>query len=89
MPDPIRMDEWLAELQRLGSLPQADNGLLTVNEMAAHLGRSINWVRTKLAEASRQGLLIVGQKQLTCISGRDNMVPAYRVDVPKRKKAKK
>ncbi len=59
---------------------------LTVVEMVAKLGKSPEWVRTRLQILNAQGLLVIGKKKIIDLSGRNTFAPAYKIKLPRGKK---
>ncbi len=73
----IRMDEWLAELQRVSW--RSDEGM-TSFEISQKLGVSITRVKEMLRAAYRMGRLVVGKSSRPSIDGRHLHVPVYRIN---------
>lgn len=76
--EPIRVDEWLAELARLGA--RNDEGL-TTNEIAEALGCHDRQARRYIRKAMAQGWVRRGQRTVEGIDGRQMPVPVYRIEV--------
>lgn len=77
--EPITVEEWLAELQRLGSEVGDDSGALSMGEMCDLFGRGIVWVRRRLRAAIKAGLVEATRKRVLAMDGRTLEVGAYRL----------
>lgn len=75
--EPIRADEWLAELSRLSAIN--DEGMTTA-ELVEETGRSEKQVRDWLRQAAAKGWVKVGRRTVPGIDGRLTPVPVYRVE---------
>ena len=81
MSEPIRVDEWLAELARLSS--RNDLGM-TLYELAEAAGVSDRTMGKRLREAHKKGWVTVGRRQVVRLDGKPMPVPVYTVTVPKK-----
>lgn len=79
MAEPITVEEWLAELQRLGNEVGDDSGSLAMSEMCDLFGHGIGWVKRRLRAAMKSGLVIATTKRLRAMDGRTMEVSAYRL----------
>jgi DNA-binding FadR family transcriptional regulator len=76
MSESITYEELLAELERLGTETESEAGL-TVREWSARWGINVRIVRERIAEAQAHGMVRVGRKKGTTISGASRTIPAY------------
>jgi DNA-binding IclR family transcriptional regulator len=83
MPEPIRLDEVLAELARLErDLPDGPAGF-TVRELADKLGMVVNTTQERLRRMIAAGQVeFVGKRRGLNISGGGCQVPVYRLRKP-------
>ncbi len=78
MSEKITVEEWIQELNTLGFGADAEG--LQTKEIAAKLGRSIKWVREKLAVAIEAGQVeMAGHRLTSSVDGRAVKSPVYRV----------
>ena len=80
----VSTEEWLAELERLGRDSKTGEDAFTTEELSQKLGKGPLWVRAKLRDASRKGLIEFVKKQTMNLCGQLVWVPAYR---PKKRKS--
>lgn len=85
---PISMEEWLAELDRLGIVGEEDSDAVTTNELVRLTGHSLGWIRRRLRQALDEGLIEPVHKRSQTIDGRSCVVPAYRFVSAKKDKKK-
>ena len=76
MSEQITQDEWLAELERLGT-SDGDEGR-TVEEIGEALGHSGRWVRKRLKAGLKAGTIARGHGQRERLDGIMTTVPVYR-----------
>ncbi len=78
----INMEEWLAELSRLGVLTDAATeayaNIWTSMEVAKALTKSIGWIRIKIRDALDAGIVVRCRKAIVSIDGKTTHVSAYR-----------
>ena len=85
MPDPIRIDEVLAELSRLERVVPEGPAGFTSRELASALGMHNNAAITRLTELVRSGRVeFVGQRSEMNIAGRRCRIPVYRMKEAKK-----
>lgn len=76
MPDEITMDEWFAELERLGV--DTDNEGMTTRDLMSATGHGEHWVLRRLRQAMNMGCLVSGRATRQGIHGSMVRVPVYR-----------
>ena len=81
MGEPIRVDEWLAELARLTA--KSDDGL-TSEELSEAWGLSDRTTMKRLRLAHKKGWVKVGRRTIARMDGKPMPVPVYTVTVPKK-----
>lgn len=81
----ISHEEWLSELERLGSFLESGPGM-TLAEIAIEVKHSREWVRRRLAELQQQNRLLMSKRQAIAISGIRIWIPVYRLRAPSRRK---
>lgn len=75
--EPIRVEEWLAELEKL-SAAQADG--FTTNEFLEASGKSRRWALDSIGRGIKAGVLeYAGKRTVSRIDGSPTKVPVYRV----------
>ena len=75
----ITIEEWLAEIDRLGAGSHGDENAITIDELKQMTGRSYGYLRNRIKVAIKHGLMVATKRQSTSIDGRIMMVPAYRM----------
>lgn len=88
MPADISLEEWFAELARLGVGHAGDGEAVTITELTTQTHHSARWVRDRVKAAIRDGKMIGTRKRMVTMDGRETLVPAYRF-VDEREKPKK
>lgn len=90
MSEPICVEEWLAELERLETDAQTNSlDAYTGPELCRRFGRGTIWTRALLREAIQQGLVRVVRKRIVDMGGRTTTVPAYQLVRPEKPKKRK
>lgn len=82
MPEAITVEEWLAELTRLGESEQAADGYLTAAGIVQATGRSSQSIGELLRAAQAAGRLEVRKIREVAVDGVMRSKPAYRVTPP-------
>ena len=83
MGEPIRVDEWWAELVRLTA--KSDEGM-TTRELAKACGVSERTMGDRLRDAHEMGWVTHGKRSIIRRNGRPGMTDVYIVKVPRRGK---
>ena len=78
----IKVEEWLAELERLSH--KSGDGLLTTLELAEIAGLDVKTMRIRLHTAKKRGWLIHGKKSVEMLNGVLKAVDAYAIKKPKK-----
>ena len=87
MVDPIRVDEWLAEVNRL-TRNNADG--FSVRDVAEATGHTHEWARNRIKEAMSAGLVVYsGRRSGIRMDGASSKIPVYRAETPFKKKPRK
>jgi hypothetical protein len=81
----VSFDEWIAEIEKLERRSEIKDAF-TCSEICLALRRSPKWIQGKLRLGIQEGRIEVVRKRLRDISGRNVMVPAYRLVKSKGKK---
>lgn len=76
----IALEEWLAELQRLGD--RSDEGL-TAHEWAEAMGVEHECALRRLNKAKAAGWLKVGRRKVVKLDGVAGLIPVYQIINPK------
>lgn len=79
MKNVITESEWIAELERLITIDNCNDGYKTVNELIKETGHSDRWVRDRLILVKEAGRLELGYKQIRALNGRLCKITAYRI----------
>ena len=74
----ITVDEWQAELQRIGEIGQGDEGQTTV-ELADQFGISPRRMANILRKGVAEGRYIKGVSMREDVTGRQQKAPVYRI----------
>jgi hypothetical protein len=84
VPDPIALDEVLAELSRLERAADDGPAGFTTQELAERLGLCANAAQSRVSALVRSGrVAFVGQRCGTNIAGRRCRIPVYQLTKPK------
>lgn len=86
--DPITLEEFLAEVNRLG-VSTNNGGALTVRELMIKWGLNERTVRKYLGLAKNLGLLKVTKVSRIAIDGKEYQAPAYSFIINNSKKSTK
>lgn len=77
MPEPISVDEWRAEIERV--MQRAGDEGVTTKELQRALGVSNRTCLLRLQDLADAGRLVPGRRQVSSIDGSVRSVPVYRI----------